>query len=96
MNLTLDDLRNYVLDNYGQAPIQKHYEWQQSSLYYKVEDGEVCLSLLNYWQTNQQFISFGFERKNHSGYSYACDSLDEMVEYLDKHLKKKENQTSLF
>ena len=100
MNITLEELRKYVLDNYGVGPLKKKYDWQQDLLYYQIKDGEIELCLLNYWtddeKDGQQFISFSIGWNNHNGMSRSCDSYDELKRYLDEYLEVKDIQLSLF
>lgn len=96
MNITLDDLKRYIYENYGQQPIRKTDEWAQNKLYYPVKEGEIEVSVMRYYGTNKQFIRCGLTRKNYSGWSRPCDSFDELDENLVKYIEKQSAQLTLF
>lgn len=96
MNITLEDIKRYIFDNYGRTPILKEEEWTKDTLYYPVKDGEIEVSVMRYYGTNKQFISCGLTRKNYSGWSRPCDSYEELNENLIGYMEKQSIQLTLF
>ena len=60
---------------------------------FQTKDMVYGIHLSKYYESDEEFISFGGNTKKHNaGFSCPLDSIDELIDKLNKHIPPKENE----